>query len=78
MKLINWFKRLFTDDKGIPSSKRFVGIVGALLLFVTMFVNSFTHQDVAPSGSLVDAVLILSLGALGLTSADKFAKNKEK
>lgn len=75
--MFTWIKKMFSESSEV-SSKRFVGIVGALLLFVTMFVNSFTHQDIAPSGSLVDAVLILSLGALGLTSADKFAKNKEK
>lgn len=73
--MLQWIKKMFAVGDEV-SSKRFVGITGSLSLVVTMFVNSFTHQTIAPSDSLVDAVMIISIGALGLTSADKFTKKQ--
>ena len=75
--MLSWIKKMFSvGDEG--SSKRFIGIAGSVSLITTMFVNSFTHQSIAPSESLVDAVMIISVGALGLTSADKFANKKKE
>ena len=48
-------------------------VVAVATVIVTMIVNSFTNQEIAPSDALVNAVLILTLGSLGLTSVDKFA-----
>jgi len=59
-----------------PSSKRFVGILGSLALFGTLFANSFSHLDQAPSEALVNAVALLSFGALGITGAEKIFSKK--
>ena len=70
-----WFITKFFCEKSEPSSKRLVGIVGSFTLFATLFANSFTHIDNAPSAVLVDAVALLSFGALGITGIEKvFAK----
>ena len=61
-----------------PSSKRFVGIFGSLTLFVTLFANSFSHLEQAPSESLVNAVALLSFGALGITGAERIFGKKDK
>jgi hypothetical protein len=61
-----------------PSSKRFVGILGSLTLFITLFANSFSHLEQAPSESLVNAVALLSFGALGITGAEKIFSKKDK
>ena len=62
-----------------PSSKRFVGIIGSITLFVTLFANSLTHLDKAPSEGLINAVALLSFGALGITGAEKiFGKKNNK
>jgi hypothetical protein len=58
-------KGLFTDEHGVVSSKRFVGILCATTLCVTMYHNSFSTVDVAPAPYLVDAVALLALGCLG-------------
>ena len=58
-----WFITKFFCEKSEPSSKRLVGIVGSFTLFATLFANSFTHIDNAPSVPLVDAVALLSFGA---------------
>lgn len=72
----NWLGGLFKDEKGVPSSKRFVGIMCAIALCVTMYHNSFSTVDVAPAPYLVDAVALLAFGCLGLASVDKIWGNK--
>jgi len=76
MKFFNWVAGLFKDEKGSPSSKRFVGILCGIALCVTMYHNSFSTVDVAPSPVLVDAVALLAFGCLGLASVDKFTARK--
>jgi hypothetical protein len=76
--IIIWITGLFKDEKGTPSSKRFVGILCALTLCVTMYSNSFTEAHFAPSRELVDAVALLAFGCLCLSSVDKiWGKKKE-
>ena len=78
MKFSNsWFAGLFKDEKGNPSSKRFVGILCGVALCVTMYHNSFSPLDQAPSTVLVDAVAMLAFGCLGLASVDKFTARKK-
>lgn len=70
-KFVAWLGGLFKDENGVPSSKRFVGIMCALALCITMYHNSFSTVDVAPAPYLVDAVALLAFGCLGLASVDK-------
>ena len=71
-------KGLFTDEHGVVSSKRFVGIMCATMLCVTMYHNSFSNVEVAPSPVLVNAVALLAFSSLGLSSVDKYTKSKKK
>jgi hypothetical protein len=77
-KFMDGVKSLMADEKGAVSSKRFVGLLAAVTLCVTMYHNSFSTVDVAPADSLVNAVAMLAFGALGLTSFDKFTSLKNK
>lgn len=77
MKFFNWIAGLFKDEKGNPSSKRFVGILCGISLCITMYHNSFSPLDQAPSESLVNAVAMLAFGCLGLASIDKFTAVKK-
>lgn len=77
-KFVDWLGGLFKDETGTPSSKRFVGIMCSVALCVTMYHNSFSTVDVAPAQYLVDAVALLAFGSLGLASADKIWKKKNK
>jgi hypothetical protein len=70
-KVINWISGLLKDEKGTPSSKRFVGILAGISLCVTLFANQFTEEHIAPATTLVNAVAALAFGALGLASVDK-------
>ena len=70
MKLLEMFK----GQAGEISSKRVVGIVGAVVLFGTMLANSFSPIEVAPSAELVSAVEWVTILCLGFTSVEKFSK----
>ena len=70
---------LFMDNQGNASSKRFVGILCGVSLCVTLYVNSYSHGDIRPSDTLVNAVAMLAFGCLGLTSTEKiFGKKSEE
>ena len=70
---MNWIKNLLSEGDAV-SSKRFIGLLGALTLLVMLVINSFSPQSIGPSDGLVNAVLVLTLGCFGFTSLDKFAK----
>lgn len=74
----NFFKSMFTDENGQISSKRVAGMLCVLALVVSLIANTFTHGDIKPSDTLVNTVGLFAFGALGLTSIDKFTKNKNK
>tara|TARA_R100001377_G_C3169815_1_gene102661 strand:+ start:710 stop:970 length:261 start_codon:yes stop_codon:yes gene_type:complete len=75
-KIINWVSGLLRDEKGTPSSKRFIGITAGLSLCVALFINLYTDQPVEPT--IVNAVAAICIGGLGLASADKiFSKKKD-
>jgi hypothetical protein len=74
-----FFAQIFQDEKNRFSSKRFIGIISGLTLCITMYVNSYSHGDIKPSDTLVNAVAMLSFGSLGLASVDKvFGKKKDE
>jgi len=75
--VFSWVTGLFKDEKGTPSSKRFVGIMCSLCLCITLYTNSFTEAHVTPSDTLVNAVALLAFGCLGLSSVDKFTATKK-
>ena len=72
-----WLITKFFCEKNEPSSKRLVGIIGSFSLFVTLFANRFSHIEKAPSDALVQAVALLSFGALGITGFERIFSKKE-
>jgi len=75
-KVVNWITGLLKDEKGTPSSKRFIGIIAGLSLCVSLFINLFTEHPV--DATLIQAVAALAFGALGLASVDKIWGSKEE
>lgn len=71
---MEWLKNLLSDERGSISTKRLIALVAALFLCITLFANSFSHQDIAPSDKLVDAVMAICIAAMGTTTIDKFSK----
>jgi hypothetical protein len=78
-KFILWASQLIQDERGIPSSKRFAGLACTATLCIATIINAY-YPNVSPSSVLVDAITMITLGALGLTSVDKIwgkGKNTE-
>ena len=70
-------KQLFIDETGKLSMKRVCGLFCTLALCVTMYHNSFSPAEQAPSNTLVEAVAALAFGCLGLSSFDKWTNSKK-
>jgi hypothetical protein len=68
----SFFLSLFSSDEKSPSIKRFIGFLGFLAIAITMFANSFSHQEIGPKDNLVDAITMVTIMALFGTSLDKF------
>jgi len=72
-KFIKFIRELFSNDNNIASSKRFVGIISGLSLPIALLLG------LSPPVPLINAVVTLSVLALGLATTDKiFNKNKDK
>jgi hypothetical protein len=71
-----FIQQIFTDESGVYSSKRFVGILCSLALITALIVDAFKVSKFMASSSIVDAVALLAFGSLGLTSIDKWTKKK--
>jgi hypothetical protein len=59
--MIEFIKKVLSDENGIPSSKRLIGLMGGISLIAIMFIY---HNDTS-----IDAVLVMTLGALGISGA---------
>lgn len=70
-------KGLLNDESGVASSKRVAGLICIIFLNITLLANSFSHGDIKPSDILVQTVGMLAFGCLGLTTIDKYTKNKK-
>ena len=85
MKLINWLAGFFSSTNETSSSKRLVGILGAITLFITLYSNSHSALHIAPSDTLIWAVVVVICTSLGLASikdlgdmASKFKGEKKE
>ena len=70
-KLVDYIKGIVGDTDGLPSSKRIVSVVFALLLMGAFIGNmgwGLTVDD-----NLLDAVMMVIIAGLGITGIEKFA-----
>ena len=56
------------------SSKRVIGVLGAIVLFGTLVANSFSPKDIAPSKEPGEAVEYITIAMFFGTAIEKFAK----
>jgi hypothetical protein len=69
----DWLVKLFGNNDDV-SSKRVIGTIGAIVLFTTMVINSFSPKDISPSKELVEAVEYITIAMFFGTAIEKFAK----
>ena len=68
-----FIQKMLLDESDSPSTKRTIALVGSVVLFLTMFVNSFTAIDSAPSSELITGVVTVICVCLGASTVDKFS-----
>ena len=71
-KFLDFLAGFFSSESN-NSSKRLVGIIGAMFLFWTLWDNSQSETHVAPADSLVYSVTTLVAISLGLTTIESVA-----
>jgi len=64
---------MFQDERGTISHKRMIGAICALFLCGTMTLNSFSHETIKPSDTLVHAVESIAIACIAGTTLDKFS-----
>lgn len=74
---MGFWKQLVSDESGNVSSKRVAGLLCVVALVASLIANTFSHESIKPSDVLVESVALFAFGALGLTSIDKYTKNKQ-
>jgi hypothetical protein len=74
---MKWLANLLSDERGSVSTKRVIALLSALFICITLLANSFTHQEIAPSDKLVDAVMVICIAAMGTTTIDKFSQKND-
>ena len=77
MNFKKWLVDLFKDERGSTSIKPVIAFLGALFLCGTMAANSFSHGDIKPSDTLVDAVMVITAIGMGADTLDKFSHKKK-
>ena len=74
-KLVDYIKGILGDTDGLPSSKRIVSVVFALLLMAAFVGNMAWGLTV--DDNLLDAVMMVIIAGLGITGIEKFAHKVE-
>jgi hypothetical protein len=78
MKKASWFKSLFNDSNDI-NEKSVIGF--ASFIIMTLFaiadlVTGYLGKDLVVTEFIFNSFLIMTLGAFGIASVDKFINNK--
>ena len=66
----NFFLKSLCDGSE-PSSKRIVGVIGAIVLFLVFLVHSFCNIDKAPDSFMAGTIASIVFGALAITAYEK-------
>ena len=72
--VLNYIKGILADGKGMPSTKRVISIIFALLIGVAFVANLGWNLDV--DDNILDAVMLIVIAGLGITGIEKFAQAK--
>ena len=69
--ITNYIKGILGDGEGMPSSKRVISIVFAILIGSAFVAN--LGWDLTVDDNVLDAVMLIVIAGLGLTGVEKFA-----
>lgn len=70
-KVVDYIKGILGDTDGLPSSKRVISTLFALLIGIAFVAN--LGWDLTVDDNVLDAVMFVVIAGLGLTGIEKFA-----
>ena len=70
-KLVDYIKGILGDTDGLPSSKRIVSVIFALLVMLAFVGN--LGWGITVDDNILDAVMMVIIAGLGITGIEKFA-----
>lgn len=70
-KVVNYIKGILGDIDGLPSSKRVISVIFAMLIGCAFVAN--LGWDLTIDDNVLDAVMLITIAGLGLTGVEKFA-----
>jgi hypothetical protein len=71
---LDYIKGVLGDSAGIPSTKRIITSLCAVLIMVGYCASLFGNYDV--DDNLVDAVMMIVIAGFGFTGVEKFAPKR--
>lgn len=74
-KILDYIKNIVADSKGLPSSKRVVSVVFALLIASAFIANIGWGLKV--DDNILDAVMMVVIAGFGFTGVEKFAPRQQ-
>jgi hypothetical protein len=78
MKKESWFKSLFNDSNDINEKSviGFASFIVMTLFAIADLVTGYLGKDLVVTEFIFNSFLIMTLGAFGIASVDKFINNK--
>jgi hypothetical protein len=70
-----YVKGILEDSNGVPSSKRIIAVVFAILIGIGFCGNLF--YGLTMDDNILDAVMLITVAGLGITGIEKFAPKKK-
>lgn len=67
-----WLARIIVDESGDPSAKRTMGLAAGFALIFSMVWNTM-HPATKINDKLIEGLVWICIGCLGLSTADKFS-----
>ena len=73
----SFINEVLTDEENNFSSKRIAGLICIVALVFSLIVNTFASEHFKPAEYIINALAIVALGSLALTSIDKYSKSNK-
>lgn len=70
-KVVDYIKGILGDTDGLPSSKRIISVIFALLIGAAFVAN--LGWDLTVDDNVLDAVMFVVIAGLGISGMEKFA-----
>jgi len=73
---VGWVIELLKDERGATSIKPVIALIGGLILCGALVLTFFMKNAHVPSDTLINAVVFITIAAMGGDTVDKFSFKK--